>query len=146
MMRFNIAFLYVVCSAVSAVAQQNGAAAEVQVETLEAPAVAESEIEAPDAVENAEAALLRGLDKLTGEIVEFETAAGAETEFERLRVSVEACQMRGAEHAVFIRIFDGGRPEGLDLVFSGWMFASSPALSALDHPRYDVWLQNCKTS
>jgi hypothetical protein len=32
-----------------------------------------------------------------------------------------------------------------DRVFSGWMFASTPALNALEHPVYDVWVIDCKT-
>ncbi len=144
MTRFS-AFLILFALAFSpTVAQQSDAAANVEVEAIEE--VEESEIEALTPIQTADAATLRGLDKLTGEIVEFDAATGEDSAFERLRIAVESCQMRGAEHAVFLQIFDGGRPEGLDLIFSGWMFASSPALSALDHPRYDVWLQSCKTS
>lgn len=100
----------------------------------------------PPPVIQAQTAALRGLDKLTGAVVEFDLGTGTEGQFQRLRIEVKTCQMRGPEHAVFMKIFDTGRPTGLDMVFSGWMFASSPALSALDHPRYDVWLQSCKTS
>ena len=114
------------------------------------PAVAAPEYRADEAppppVVEAQTAGLRGLDKLTGEVVEFDVRTGTEGRFQRLRIVVETCQMRGPEHAVFLKIFDSGRPTGLDMMFSGWMFASSPALSALDHPRYDVWLQRCKTS
>lgn len=102
--------------------------------------------EAPPPIVKLDTAVLRGLDKLTGAVVVFDAAVGAEARFERLRLLVETCQTRGPEHAVFLHIYDSGRPEGLDLVFSGWMFASSPALSSLDHPRYDIWLQSCKTS
>ena len=117
-----------------------------QVEPITESTIEGEALDAPIQVASFDAAILRGLDKLTGAIVEFETSQGSEQTFERLRVTVETCQQRGQEHAVFLKIFDSGLPEGLDMVFSGWMFASSPALSSLDHPRYDVWLQSCKTS
>ncbi len=141
------------CMIITALAALTAAAtsAAQQAEPPVDAAIEQSEIAAPEGVSpeevaNNKAAVLRGLDKLTGAIVEFEAAAGADSSFERLRIAVDVCQQRGQEQAVFLKIFDQGRPEGLDLVFSGWMFASSPALSALDHPRYDVWLQSCKTS
>lgn len=124
----------------AATAQQAGGDAPVSTET---PA---AEADETQSLQSSDTALLRGLDKLTGATVEFEAPVGDDSAFERLRIKLDACQIRGAEHAAFLQIFDSARPEGLDMVFSGWMFASSPALSALDHPRYDVWLQSCKTS
>ena len=47
------------------------------------------------------------------------------------------------ENAAFLEIRDVGPAGDGSVVFSGWMFASSPALSALEHPVYDVWVVEC---
>jgi len=134
-----LAVFCLVLAPVATAAQQPDAAPE------DASPPREAEVE-EQPIESTDIAVLRGLDKLTGATVQFEAPVGRDSAFERLRIEVEACQIRGEEQAAFLQIFDKARPEGLDMVFSGWMFASSPALSALDHPRYDVWLQSCKTS
>jgi len=129
----------VILAPVASTAQQSDAA------PADAPPAREAEVE-EQPIKSSDIAVLRGMDKLTGATTQFEAPVGRDSAFERLRIEVEACQMRGEEQAAFLQIFDNARPEGLDMVFSGWMFASSPALSALDHPRYDVWLQSCRTS
>ncbi len=94
-------------------------------------------------------ARMRQLDKMTGRTLTFEIAAGTEQMVDRLRVRLEACRSPddNALHGTmaFVQIWDTRR-EGDPPVFSGWMFAESPALSALDHPRYDVWVISCTTS
>lgn len=89
-------------------------------------------------------ARLRGLDTLTNTVNDFEIRVGETLAFKRLIVSLEACRYPegdlGAEAYAFLRIRD--RREETDR-FAGWMLASSPALSALDHPRYDVWVISC---
>jgi len=45
-----------------------------------------------------------------------------------------------------VKVWDQKADDDLAAEFSGWMFADSPALSALDHPRYDLWVINCTTS
>ena len=89
-------------------------------------------------------ARLRGLDTLTNTVNDFEIRVGETLAFKRLVVTLEACRYPqgdlGAEAHAFLRIRD--RREDVDR-FVGWMFASSPALSALDHPRYDVWVISC---
>lgn len=92
---------------------------------------------------------LRGLDKVTGRTRPLRVPVGGETPFGRLRIAVKACHGRDPddppEAAAFLQIFDIlGQEERL--VFSGWMFASSPGLSAMDHARYDIWVHQCKTS
>ena len=102
-------------------------------------------------VETAErqGARMRQLDKMTGRTRTFEIAAGTEERVDRLRVRLEACRSPedNAQHGTmaFVQIWDTRRA-GDPPVFSGWMFAESPALSALDHPRYDVWVISCTTS
>lgn len=109
--------------------------------------------QAPELIEpvartDAPGAVLRQLDKLTGQISTFELAAGAETEVARLRVALSECRLpadgTSANNIAFLRIWDTKHPDAPP-VFSGWMFADSPALSAMDHPRYDVWLIHCTT-
>jgi hypothetical protein len=102
-------------------------------------------------VETAEqgGARMRQLDKMTGRTRTFEIAAGTEEMVDRLRVRLATCRSPddNALHGTmaFVQIWDTRRP-GDAPVFSGWMFAESPALSALDHPRYDVWVISCTTS
>lgn len=93
-------------------------------------------------------AILRGLDKISGLVTDIRAPVGEVTAFDRLKLRVEQCRVPpegvGEDAFVFLRIEDG--KEGVEPVFSGWMFASSPALSAMDHQRYDVWVLNCATS
>ncbi|MEM8870228.1 MAG: DUF2155 domain-containing protein [Pseudomonadota bacterium] len=93
---------------------------------------------------DASKARLRGLDTLTNTVNDFEIAVGETLAFKRLVVTLEACRYprgeQGAEAYAFLRIRD--RREDQDR-FVGWMLANSPALSALDHPRYDVWVISC---
>ena len=92
---------------------------------------------------------LRGLDKLTGRVETIDAVVGQVAMYERLQLDVKACYARTAsrapESSVFLQILDT-KDEPPQVAFSGWMFASSPALSAMDHPRYDVWVLSCKTS
>jgi hypothetical protein len=88
---------------------------------------------------------LRGLDVLNGTVRDFDVRVGEVVEFQRLQIAALVCKYpvddaRGEAYA-FLRIRD--KRETSDR-FSGWMLASSPAFSALDHPRYDVWVLNCK--
>ena len=93
-----------------------------------------------------EGAVLRHLDKMTGETRTFEMVVGAETMADRLKVSLSACRAPEDDGSrgtmAFLKVWDtkhADRPP----IFSGWMFADSPALSALDHSRYDLWVINC---
>lgn len=90
------------------------------------------------------AALIRGLDTITGERQDFEVAVGETVVFGRLRISVEDCRYlpeNPATHSyASMRITE--QPAGT-VVFHAWMIASSPALSAMEHTRYDVWLIHC---
>ena len=91
-------------------------------------------------------AVLRGLDKVDGQITDMELDQGAAAEIGRLRVELRQCRYPAGEPAsdafayLVIRDIESG-----DEMFSGWMVASSPALNALEHPRYDVWVLRCMT-
>lgn len=90
--------------------------------------------------------VVRWLDKLTGEIADIDLSRGQSVEKGRLTIQLDHCRYPVADPAsnayAHLTILDKLRPEP---VFSGWMIASSPALSALDHPRYDVWILRCDT-
>ncbi len=93
-------------------------------------------------------ARLRELDKMTGQTKTFEIGVGQARQVDRLHIELEACRspegndMHGT--MAFLKVWDAKHPD--DEAFSGWMFAESPALSALDHPRYDLWVISCTTS
>ena len=93
-------------------------------------------------------ALLQGLDKITARVSKFEAPVGAPVRFGTLLIRVRDCEKNPPEEtpesAAFLEI-DEVRPGEANLrVFSGWMFASSPALSALEHPVYDVNVLDCR--
>lgn len=94
-------------------------------------------------------ARLRQLDKMTGQTITYDLEQGESRTVDRLLVSLNACRSpkNNASHGAmaFIKIWDTRNLDG-DPNFTGWMFADSPALSALDHPRYDLWVISCTTS
>ena len=87
---------------------------------------------------------LRGLDTLNGTTEDIAMRVGETIRFGHLEILAEACRVPRGDETVdayaFLRIRDVREEVPR---FSGWMFASSPALSALDHPRYDVWVESC---
>lgn len=108
--------------------------------TLAAPALAQDVTSAPGA-------RVRGLDKITGQTTDLEISVGDTATFGKLSVSLTDCRFPSGDpssnaYAQMI-IFEEGQDKP---VFDGWMIASSPALSALDHPRYDVWVLRCSSN
>lgn len=95
-------------------------------------------------------AVLRALEKVTARISDLEAPLNEVVPFHSLAIKVRTCNKRPPEEtpetSVFLEI-DEQKPSGETVrVFSGWMFASSPGLNALEHPVYDVWVIDCKTS
>ncbi len=92
-------------------------------------------------------ALLQGLDKVTARIQTFEAPIDKPVAFGSLRVRVRTCVKRPPEEppesAAFLEITDERPGEAVKRVYSGWMFASSPGLSAMEHAVYDVWVVDC---
>ena len=92
-------------------------------------------------------AVLQGLDKITARVRQIEVALNETVAFGTLRITVRACRKAppedAPESAVFLEIVEARQGQSATRVFSGWMFASSPALSALEHPVYDVWVTDC---
>jgi hypothetical protein len=98
-------------------------------------------------------AVLQGLDKTTARISKFDAPVGKSVRFGTLVITVRACIKHPPEEepesAAFLQIDEVRQGERNSVVsqqvFSGWMFASSPALSALDNPIYDVGVLDCRT-
>ncbi len=96
-----------------------------------------------------ELVVLHGLDKITARVSEMTVKVGDSTQFGRLLISVKACRVRPPEEppesAAFLEITDLGRRDTRpSQAFRGWMFASSPAVSAMEHPVYDIWVSGCQ--
>ena len=97
-------------------------------------------------------AVLQGLDKTTARVSKFDAPVDKSVRFGTLIITARACVKRPPEEppetAAFL-VIDEVRPGGTVVVskrvFSGWMFASSPAISALEDPIYDVNVLDCKS-
>lgn len=93
-------------------------------------------------------AILQALDKVTGRVRTLEIAVGDSAEFRELQITVRACNRRPPEEppesTAFLEVRLRRPNEEPRLIFSGWMYASSPAVSALEHPVYDVWITECR--
>lgn len=121
------------------------------------PAAPETALQSPAApaddasmssYENKPIALLQGLDKITARVSELKVPIGVEAGFGSLKITVQACKKSSPldppEAAAFLQITEQKKGEKtVASVFSGWMFASSPALSAMEHPVYDIWVKDC---
>lgn len=95
-------------------------------------------------------AVLRTIDKVSARTGTFEVPVDKSVKFgESLYIKVRACRkaapMEKPESAAFLQIWER-KPADAESrwVFSGWMFASNPAMSAMEHPVYDVWVIDCK--
>jgi hypothetical protein len=96
-------------------------------------------------------AILQGLDKTTARVRTFDAPVGKPIAFGTLSITVRDCRKRPPdeepESAAYLDIDEllPGQAQPKHW-FSGWMFASSPAVSALEHPVYDVWVVDCTTT
>jgi len=115
-----------------------------------------------------ETATLRALDKITGRSTDFEMAVGEPKVYGSLRIDLQTCFQTPPEEppesAAFLKITTATskqvqtmavprdvtdeeraafKGEEAELRFSGWMYASSPGLNALEHPVYDIWVIEC---
>ena len=97
-------------------------------------------------------AVLQGLDKVTARISPVEASLDQPTRFGNLEIIARTCletpPTEPPESAAFLEIYElppASEPDAPPAeLFSGWMFASSPAVSALEHPVYDVWVVDCE--
>jgi hypothetical protein len=94
---------------------------------------------------SADTVQLRALDTITGKVEDIDLKVGDTTVYERLMISAKECRYPAGNIAAdgFAYLVIRDVREALP-AFEGWMIASSPALSALEHPRYDVWVLRCK--
>ena len=95
-------------------------------------------------------AVLQGLDKVTARVSTIEAPVGEVVKFGGLEIIARHCDKRPPEEtpesAAFLDIWEVREGEAAISLFRGWMFASSPALSAMEHPVYDVWVLDCKNA
>ena len=93
-------------------------------------------------------ALFSGLDKITGRIITFDAAIGETVQFGALQVTPRICYTRPPTETsntdAFIEVDEVTLQGEVKRIFTGWVFAASPGLHAVEHPIYDVWLTDCK--
>ncbi|MET4633260.1 MULTISPECIES: DUF2155 domain-containing protein [Kaistia] len=91
-----------------------------------------------------------GLDKITGRIITFDVYMDETVQFGALQVTPRVCYSRPPTEPPqtdsFVEVDEITLNRKVRRIFTGWMFADSPGLHAVDHAVYDVWLANCKTS
>jgi len=116
----------------------------------------ESETEAEDPISNIiekvrienRVAEFSGIDKITGRIIRFDVYIDETVQFGALQVTPRVCYSRPITETPkttsFIEVDEITLDRKIRRIFTGWMFADSPGLNAIEHPVYDVWLNNCK--
>lgn len=95
---------------------------------------------------SAEGGVVRVLDKISGAITDLDLPAGETGEVGSLSVTLLDCRFPVSNPAGDAFVLLSIRNRDPEPVFLGWMIASAPAVSAMDHPRYDVWALRCSTS
>ena len=95
----------------------------------------------------ANVAVLQGLNKITAKTLEFEVNTGSEFQFGRLTIIVHQCWQapldQKPESKILLEIYEIGSNNIKNKIFYGWMFASSPSISGLEHPIYDITALSC---
>src|SRR5690349_18320802 len=93
-------------------------------------------------------AVFSGLDKITGRIISFDVAINETVQFGALQVTPRVCYTRPPTETpntdAFVEVDEVTLQGEIKRIFTGWMFAASPGLHAVEHPIYDVWLTDCK--
>lgn len=89
-----------------------------------------------------------GIDKITGRIHTFDVYVNETVQFGALQVTPRVCYSRPATEkpktTAFLEVDEITLSAKIRRIFSGWMFADSPGLNAIEHPVYDIWLKDCK--
>jgi hypothetical protein len=95
-------------------------------------------------------AVFSGLDKITGRIISFDVYIGETVQFGALQVTPRVCYTRPQTESPlttgFVQVDEITLNNEVRRIFSGWMFAASPGLHAVEHPVYDIWLTDCKAA
>ena len=93
-------------------------------------------------------AVFSGLDKITGRTISFDVAINETVQFGALQVTPRVCYSRPPTETpntdAFVEVDEVTLQGEIKRIFTGWMFAASPGLHAVEHPIYDVWLTDCK--
>ena len=101
-----------------------------------------------DAIKNP-IAVFAALDKVTGRISHLEIPINQTVEFGALKVTPRVCDTTPPTEtphtASFVEVDETKLTGEVERIFTGWMFAESPGLHAVEHPVFDVWLTSCKT-
>ncbi|GLQ34359.1 hypothetical protein GCM10007939_06420 [Amylibacter marinus] len=89
-------------------------------------------------------AILRTLDRINGQVQDYDVAVGSSIEHAKITLTVNECRYpsNALNSDAFVHLLISSNLSEATL-FEGWMIASSPALSAMEHPRYDVWVLRC---
>ncbi|MBT5766688.1 MAG: DUF2155 domain-containing protein [Kordiimonadaceae bacterium] len=91
---------------------------------------------------------LGALNKITAKLETIQISRDEKVKFGTLEITMRSCQSNPPEETpesvAFIEVVDYGQTNVATEIFKGWMFASSPAISALEHAVYDVWVTDCK--
>ena len=94
------------------------------------------------------AVTIGALDKITAKFSEFDIEVNGNIKFGTLLIEIFECQKRPPEEIpenfVLLKIEDHVNSDGPIIFFSGWMLSSSPSISSLEHPTYDIWIKDCK--
>ncbi len=89
-----------------------------------------------------------GIDKITGRIITFDVYVDETVQFGALQVTPRVCysspETEEPKTDSFVEVDEITLDRKIRRIFSGWMFAESPGLNAVEHPIYDVWLKTCK--
>lgn len=104
----------------------------------------------PVSAETYPIALLQALDKVTARVITLQAPVGETVRFGTLEIRAAVCEKRPPEEtpdsAAFLDIVEQRAGQAPVEVFRGWMFASSPGLSPMQHPVYDLWVVDCVSS
>lgn len=123
-----------------------------KINKLLVPAVVLAALSAPATAKEIETntAKLQAMDKITGRVNVIEAPVNAAVRFGSFSIVVRACKTRPPEETpdnyAFVDVVDIGQDNQQQNIFKGWMISSSPALNAVEHPIYDVWLLQCINS
>lgn len=137
------AFLALLALSLPAAAQNNVITSPIDGNSVVIPDLRAEEVRAAAGIGVA----LKGLDKVSGDVTDLTLGVGETASVGRIEVTLGECRYPAdnptGEGYAWLTISD---PQRETVLFEGWMVASSPALNALDHPRYDVWVIRCTTA
>ena len=99
---------------------------------------------------NTNTARMQAMDKITGKVSEIDVPVNGLANFGTFSILVRKCVTKSPEetpeNTAFVDIVDNYQTENPVNIFKGWMFSSTPALNAVEHPIYDIWLLKCYNS